>query len=607
MKKKPILPLVALCLTVMASSGSSQSFLTNGLVAYYPFNGNANDASGNGINGIASAVTQTANRFGGTEGAYLFNSSSSVVTVPGLASTNLSAMTLSAWVKPTGFPSPSGSIINKYAAFTGSQTDYGLMLFSDLRVHFTNVRHGSDHDITTTNSLSLDRWYHVAVTLDSAGTGTIWVNGVLQARGDVFPLVPPASEPVRIGQMVTASGSVADNFIGSIDDVRIYNRALSDSEVQQLYAYESQPSLTTGLVAYYPFDGNADDASGNGKNGVASGVAASTNRFGYTGSAYQFNGSSSVVTIAPLSSTSLSAMTLSAWIRPTAVPPVQGSIMNKWAAFTDSLNDWGLLVYSEMRVHFANYDHVSGAGKEVVSTNSLSLGQWYHIVATVDSAGAGTIWVNGVLQGRASMYRPVPPSAEAVRIGQMVTASGAIVDTFSGSIDDVRIYNRALSAAEVQELYAQESQPPCIPHGATAVAQVVNGFVVGATITDPGCGYTEAPVIKIVGSGTGATATATLSNGSVTEIKITSTGSGYSTNTTFRIASPPSMPWLQIGVSKVNVTMHVTMGKNYIVESSTDMVTWTQVGSQFTADDEVVVQEFAVGQTGCYFRVTQVP
>jgi hypothetical protein len=217
------------------------------------------------------------------------------------------------------------------------------------------------------------------------------------------------------------------------------------------------------------------------------------------------------------------------------------------------------------------------------------------------------MWINGVESASGTIYAPVAPSSEVVRIGQMVTYSGAIVETLKGSIDDVRIYNRALSDVEVQELYAQESQPPCIPHGATAVAQVVNGFVVGATITDPGCGYTEAPMIKIIGSGTGATATATLSNGSVTEIKITSTGSGYSTNTTFRIASPPSMPWLQIGVSKVNVTMHVTMGKNYIVESSTDMVNWTQVGSQFTAEDEVVVQEFAVDQVGRYFRVTQVP
>jgi len=194
-----------------------------------------------------------------------------------------------------------------------------------------------------------------------------------------------------------------------------------------------------------------------------------------------------------------------------------------------------------------------------------------------------------------------------VRIGQEVTSGGGIIDSFDGCIDDVRIYNRALSQSEVQQLYAYESQPPCVPHGATATAQVVNGFFVGAAITDGGCGYTNVPLVKIIGSGTGATATATLNNGVVTQINITNPGSGYSTNTVVRIASPPFMPWLEMGVSKVKVTMHVIMGKNYILESSSDLAVWTQVGVQFTAEDEVIVQEFDVDATGRYFRIQQVP
>ncbi len=365
----------------------------------------------------------------------------------------------------------------------------------------------------------------------------------------------------------------------------------------------SQSYPTQGLVAYYPFDGNANDASGNSKNGVAAGVTSTTNRFGVTASAYQFGPADAAVTVASLASTNLTALTLSAWVKPTAL--VENYIINKWEAFDSSLADYNLCLLSDQRVLFGNGRH--GSAQAITTTSSLSLGQWYHIVATVDSAGAATIWVDGVSRAAGNILPLVPPAAVPVRIGQEVTSGGGIIDSFDGCIDDVRIYNRALSQSEVQQLYAYESQPPCVPHGATATAQVVNGFFVGAAITDGGCGYTNVPLVKIIGSGTGATATATLNNGVVTQINITSPGSGYSTNTVVRIASPPFMPWLEMGVSKVKVTMHVIMGKNYILESSSDLAVWTQVGVQFTAEDEVIVQEFDVDATGRYFRIQQVP
>src|ERR1044071_4561889 len=69
-------------------------------------------------------------------------------------------------------------------------------------------------------------------------------------------------------------------FTGNIDDVRIYNHALSDSEVQQLYQI-SQVPFSDGLVAYYPFNGNANDASGHGHNGTNYSGVLVPDRFGY--------------------------------------------------------------------------------------------------------------------------------------------------------------------------------------------------------------------------------------------------------------------------------------------------------------------------------------
>lgn len=149
----------------------------------------------------------------------------------------------------------------------------------------------------------------------------------------------------------------------------------------------------------------------------------------------------------------------------------------------------------------------------------------------------------------------------------------------------------------------------CIPHRASATARVDNGFVVDATIINGGCGYTNAPLIIIIvgGGGSGATAAATITNGVVSGITITDAGIGYTNAPKVLIASPPFMPWLEIGVSKVKVTQHVVLGKNYVLESSTDLTNWSQVGTQFTAQDEVITQEFDVDVTGRFFRIRQVP
>jgi len=210
------------------------------------------------MNGIASGVTEATDRFGISGRAYGFNGADAVVTVAPLSSVNLPELTLSAWVKPAVFPSVQGSIINKWAGYSYSLEDYGLMLLSDLRVHLGNGRHGVGAiAMVSTNRLSLGKWHHVVGAIDSGGKGRIWVDGVLRGEANILPLLPPATAPVRIGQMRGVNGSILDNFNGSIDDVRLYNRALSGSEVRQLYAYEYGPHVNLLKAVKPSFDGLA--------------------------------------------------------------------------------------------------------------------------------------------------------------------------------------------------------------------------------------------------------------------------------------------------------------------------------------------------------------
>ena len=127
-------------------------------------------------------------------------------------------------------------------------------------------------------------------------------------------------------------------------------------------------------------------------------------------------------------------------------------------------------------------------------------------------------------------------------------------------------------------------------------------------MTDGGYGYTNAPAVIIKDSaGTGATVHAVVNNGVVESIQIDNAGKNYTGDVKVVIASPPFMPWLDIAVSKVKVTQHVVLGKNYILESSTDLNTWNPLGPQFTAEDELITLEFDVDVVGRHFRIQQVP
>jgi hypothetical protein len=177
---------------------------------------------------------------------------------------------------------------------------------------------------------------------------------------------------------------------------------------------------------------------------------------------------------------------------------------------------------------------------------------------------------------------------------------------FAGILDDVRIYDRALSATEVGQLFAVESTDT--PRKAVGTAQVVNGFFVGVELTDPGYGYTSAPAVRITGGGgSGATAIAVVENGVVTGVAITNPGSGYTGTPKVSIASPLFSPELKVAVSRVTVTSKVVLGLKYLLESSTDLQTWTTVGAPFVAESEELNQEYVVGETGQFFRITQVP
>src|SRR5450755_3411319 len=232
MKSHP-LTLIAALLAVFLTSANAQTFLTNGLVAYYPFNGNANDASGNGNNANTIQATPCADRFGITNAAYSFNGIDNYIGFASVPTSQVDNWTMTAWVKPASLDQMRIAVGLGYDdGYTGNGYSLGI-LASQLHSIFGGL---GDIDGGFTFSAT-NRWYQV-VMLRSSGVTEFFVNGVLTPTSNTTtPLTPTA---FRIGSNIGLRF-----FNGAIDDVRIYNRALPTNEVAQLFAMETvSPKIT---------------------------------------------------------------------------------------------------------------------------------------------------------------------------------------------------------------------------------------------------------------------------------------------------------------------------------------------------------------------------
>ena len=227
----------------------AQLALTNGLVAYYPFNGNANDASGNGLNGNPVGITYTTGRFGSGTNAILLDGSSSYVGVNYSTKFNFSGsgqFSLSAWFKLGGFGSGSagiGSLIVKSPS--SGAWDFGLECpFQGKYELWAGLN--NQYPCVSTNILTVGNWYHGVITYSNA-LWQLYLNGVLLIQTNTSYKITQSTGGIAIGRK---GDQASDYFHGAISNVRIYNRALSTNEVQMLYQYElsGAPQLSGATV-----------------------------------------------------------------------------------------------------------------------------------------------------------------------------------------------------------------------------------------------------------------------------------------------------------------------------------------------------------------------
>lgn len=199
---------------------------------------------------------------------------------------------------------------------------------------------------------------------------------------------------------------------------------------------------SAALLAYYPFNGNANDFSGNGNNATVNGATLTADKFGNTNRAYFFNGTSDYI-LGPvdINPATMPQMTVVAWARADNGSPVRQVISHDNGGYDRSLG-------IDSRGGGNGWSAFSGSG-DVLGFYPVTTGEWVFLAAVYEqNAGTVTLYVNNNRYGEAGV---LGPGFDTFRIG----SNPGYGEYFQGAIDEVRIYNHALSDSEISQLYNQ--------------------------------------------------------------------------------------------------------------------------------------------------------
>ncbi|MBN2422618.1 hypothetical protein JXB41_05295 [Candidatus Woesearchaeota archaeon] len=444
------------------------------LVLYWNFDDNstsrAYDQSAYSNDGANKDVEWTTSGYRGG-GMYFDNTSNKYVQVQNKGSVQVTgAMTVSAWVYPTLMPQGTGAmIVTTY--------DYDSIIANTRGVYFGGGYGTNDNFVfsvyNSTGNVSviyepgffaanINKWTHVVGVFNPGNYLRFYIDGVLAGEdtSDVPDHIAYSSVPLRIG--LRADNTVQGMWNGTIDEVKIYSRALTEAEISDEYNKsvhnytENYIDLSwtdrdsdDGLVLYMPLEEGTgtrtDDLSRMKNDGTITGTEWTSGKYG---SALDFDGSSDFVDAGSDSSYDITSdYTFAAWIYPKNIATAGQRIIVK-----DNNTDGKALSLGDPgsgRIRF--FDR----GMSPVSTDTgaiISNNNWYHVVAVYDSSDAmKRIYIDGIEVANSTSVTGTP-ATNSVNLGIGADPKGNSGGFFNGTIDEVRIYNRSLTTEEIIDL-----------------------------------------------------------------------------------------------------------------------------------------------------------
>ncbi|MBD2594380.1 hypothetical protein H6G74_08555 [Nostoc spongiaeforme FACHB-130] len=374
--------------------------IKQGLVAHYPFNGNADDSSGNGLHGSVYGATLTKDRFGNSNSAYQFDGIDDYIEIPHNDLLNLTDnFTISLWINQPEDNSLKGyRLIDKTTA--GVNDGYNFDTYdgsTGRRLRLT----GGKQNVSAHTAYSLNEWHHVAVVF-SKGVSTFYLDGNLDGSGQHHSeTVSTNSLTLKIG---AAHNSHTEFFKGVIDDVRIYNRALSEVDIQELYEF---PTAFRQCVL-------------------------------------EFNGQNNYVSLPAVNIDYSQGFSVEAWVRYNSF-----KYWSRIIDFGNGVNSNNIVFANPETTNQLALDVKTSAGeRRITSAAVLETGKWMHLAATIDQSGLAKLYKNGELIQSGQLQLPANINRTQNYIGRSNWPQDGY---FDGQISEVRVWNIARSQAEIQQ------------------------------------------------------------------------------------------------------------------------------------------------------------
>jgi len=409
---------------------------TDGLVAYYALENDANDSSGNGLDGtivgepvfVEGAVGMGLQLDGVDDYVDLGNDPLFDLT---------EQVTLSVWVNTQDI----GTTQNNPWLGKGD-TSYMIKGHRvENQIEFFVYDGGWYTAHADVGAEFNGEWHHAAGTFDGEQL-KIYVDGELSVTSDYVGGIGLSTYNVAIGTNTQAGGRFSESIF---DEAAIYSRALSEGEILYLAGFRAPVDPgTDSLVAHYAFENDLTDSSDNGLDGTA--VGDPTFVEGAVGMALDFNGDDYVDCGGAAEFSFTDAMTVSTWVNIRSRPVAWMAMVAKGE------NAWRLGVNNETTgIHYA----FSGSGRGWLAANTateLAFDEWYHVAATYDTNVGATVYIDGEPDASNPDLGGIDTNEFSLLLGDNPEATGRLLD---GMLDEIMIYNRALSKEEVLFLAGQ--------------------------------------------------------------------------------------------------------------------------------------------------------
>ena len=449
--------IITLLTAVFLSLGSGQvlaqacATVPVGLVSSYSAENNALDARSRNNGAAQGNVTYVAGEVG--QAFQLGGANGDRVLLGNPANLKAQSFTFEAWIRRSSSSTVTNSPNGSGAGLIFSYGNLGWGVYIDQATNKLSLTRVNSFAINSNLTIADTNWHHIAVSKDFSGAGTLifYLDGV----ADV-PIPQTGSFDYTTNAAIGSRGDAqTDNvFFGAVDELAIYNRVLTTNEIQSIFN-----AGTTGkcgpIATYAPDnqvlwlagDGDARDSSGSGNNGTLQ--STSVFQVGKVGQAFQFDGTqfSSIIVPDSQSLRPTTAVTVEAWVNPS--PAGSGF---QAVVFKGNGSSAGGQPYS-LFVNGVNHQIVVRVGNDTMfdalgSVGGLPTNVYSHVAFTYDGATI-RIYINGVLDSSASSSIGILAQADTnvLRIGGL---GGGF--PYTGGADEIGIYNRALSAAEIESI-----------------------------------------------------------------------------------------------------------------------------------------------------------